>query len=54
MKQQVNVMTLNDQSWVLVTGASSGFACFSISRTGSSQTLISGRSCAKSRRASGT
>ena len=25
MKQQVNVMTLNDQSWVLVTGASSGF-----------------------------
>jgi uncharacterized protein len=25
MKQQVNVMTLKDQSWVLVTGASSGF-----------------------------
>jgi hypothetical protein len=25
MKQQVNVMTLNDQSWILVTGASSGF-----------------------------
>jgi short-subunit dehydrogenase len=25
MRQQVNVMTLNDQSWVLVTGASSGF-----------------------------
>ena len=25
MKQQVNVMTLQDQSWVLVTGASSGF-----------------------------
>jgi short-subunit dehydrogenase len=25
MNQQVNVMKLNDQSWVLVTGASSGF-----------------------------
>jgi uncharacterized protein len=25
MKQQANIMTLNDQSWVLVTGASSGF-----------------------------
>ena len=25
MKQQVNIMTLQDQSWVLVTGASSGF-----------------------------
>jgi short-subunit dehydrogenase len=25
MKQQVNVMTMKDQSWVLVTGASSGF-----------------------------
>jgi short-subunit dehydrogenase len=25
MKQEVNVMTLKDQSWVLVTGASSGF-----------------------------
>src|SRR3954447_3967777 len=25
MKHQVNVMTLNDQSWVLITGASSGF-----------------------------
>src|SRR4029450_10873484 len=25
MKQQVNVMTVNDQSWWLVTGASSGF-----------------------------
>ena len=25
MKQQVNIMTLQDQSWVLVTGATSGF-----------------------------
>ena len=25
MKQQVKIMTLADQSWVLVTGASSGF-----------------------------
>src|SRR3989454_12214764 len=25
MKRQVNIMTLKDQSWVLVTGASSGF-----------------------------
>src|SRR4029078_10805301 len=25
MKQQVNVVTLQDQSWVLVTGASRGF-----------------------------
>src|SRR2546422_4454463 len=25
MKRQVNIMALNDQSWVLVTGASSGF-----------------------------
>jgi len=25
MQQQVTIMTLTDQSWVLVTGASSGF-----------------------------
>jgi hypothetical protein len=49
------VLVRQRQTWdEFVEAQRSGFACCSISRIGSCRTLISGRSCARCRQASGT